>query len=216
MKYLAAIAVVLGCLVLARMETVADAGHSDPVCPRATRAIQNYFALAKRDTTRVADAVAAANAASAAFDQCADSYRTKGDAERAHYAAVGSAQYRFTAGRLLHLDGYVDQARDALNATIAEVADTIAWGTPEAPSAYREVAITVRDEAEGELGQLPDASPVPGPTVAAQSPASVATDPAQTPMPVSSPIPAESPTDAPPPDASTPPSSPPAASPSPT
>ena len=168
MKYLAAIGVVLGSLLVARAATIADAGHSDPVCPSASHAVATYFALAKLDTTRVADAVAAANAAATAFDRCADTYRTKGDAERSHYAEVGSAQYRFTAGRLLHLDGYVDKARDALNATIAEVADTIAWGTPEAPSVYREAAITVRDEAEGELGQLAlvAATPVDSPTPA--------------------------------------------------
>ena len=164
MKYLAATAVVLISLSIAPAKTVADAGHSDPVCPNATHAIQTYLELAKIDTTRVADAVAAANAASDAFDRCADKYRSSGDAERSHYAAVGSAQYRFTAGRLLHLDGYFDQARDALKGAIAEVADTIAWGTPEAPSAYHDTAISVRDEAQGDLDQIADASPSPSPT----------------------------------------------------
>ncbi len=141
-------------LLVTPLATVAKGEPSDPACPSADRAIQNYARLAEQDTTRVADAVAAADTVSAAFDSCGESYRTAGDAERAHYASVGSARFRFTAGRLLHLSGDVDRAREMLDAAIAAVADTNAWGTPQEPSRYQAAAIAVREAAKDELARL--------------------------------------------------------------
>jgi hypothetical protein len=149
----------LATFLFPRVETIAKGEPSDPTCPSADRAIQTYARLAKRDTTRVADAIAAADSASAAFDSCGDTYRAAGDDERAHYASVGSAQYRLTAGRLLHLTGDIDRAREKLSAAIAGVADTIAWGTPQEPSRYQAAAIAVRDAAQDELAKLTNASP---------------------------------------------------------
>jgi hypothetical protein len=182
MKYLAASAVMLMSLLVAGTETSADAGHTDPVCPTTAHAVQTYADLARSETTRVADVIAAANAASAAFDRCAAKYRAAGDAERAHYAAVGSAQYLFVAGRLLHLDGAIDQARDALTAAIAEVADTIAWGTPQAPSAYQVAAIAVRDAAQDELAKVV-ALATPAPTASASASATDSPTPEASPSP---------------------------------
>jgi hypothetical protein len=162
-KYFAVTALMLASLLIPRAETFAKGEPSDPACPNADRAIQTYARLAKRETTRVADAIAAADTASAAFDMCGENYRTAGDEERAHYAAVGSAQYRFTEGRLLHLSGDLDRAREMLNAAIAGVADTIAWGTPQEPSRYQAAAIAVRDAAAGELAKLASASPTQSP-----------------------------------------------------
>ncbi len=157
-KYLALTILVLGSLLAPRLEAAAKGEQSDPACPNADRAIRTYARLAKQESTRVADAIEAAGAASAAFERCGETYRAAGDSERAHYAAVGSAQYLFTAGRLLHFSGDLHGAREALDAAIAEVADTIAWGTPDAPSAYQAAAITLRDEAEDELAEIGDVS----------------------------------------------------------
>ncbi len=154
MKYFAVTAFMIASLLVTPIATVAKSEPSDPACPGADRAIQTYARLAEHDTTPVADAIAAADTASAALATCGENYRTVGDEERAHYASVGSAQYRFTEGRLLHLSGDVDRAREMLGAAIAAVADTIAWGTPQEPSRYQAAAIAVREAARDELAQL--------------------------------------------------------------
>ncbi len=154
MKYFAVTAFMIASLLATPIATVAKGEPSDSMCPSADRAIQTYARLAENDRTPVADAIAAADTASAALAACGENYRTVGDVERAHYASLGSAQFRFTEGRLLHLSGDVDRAREMLGAAIAAVADTNTWGTPQEPSRYQAAAIAVREAAKDELTRL--------------------------------------------------------------
>lgn len=125
----------------------ADPAYYDPVCPTASAAVQTYVTLVKNDKTLVSDAVAAAMSVTTAYDKCGDRFRSAGDVEHLHYASVGAAQYRFAAGRLLRLDDRYDEARIAFQAAIDEVGDTIAWGTTNAPSQYKDSAVEIRSAA---------------------------------------------------------------------
>lgn len=158
-KHFVACAVLLGYSTAMPAAAYADVSYFDPVCPSASAPVQSYLALVRVETTRIVDAVAAANVAAAAYDRCGERYRSAGDAEHVHYASVDAAQYRFAAGHLLRLDGQFEAARTSLSAAIAGVGDTIVWGRASAPSDYKAAAVTVRDAAQAELAKLAAPSP---------------------------------------------------------
>jgi len=161
--------------------------YSDKICPGATVDVRAFDEVIANSGSLVDDAIGAAQKVIAAYDLCAQEKLQVLQVEPMHYAQVRAAQYRFKIGQFQRLSDRPEVAREALQASLAGVKDTIDWRSPgqsvynngksggqgssrnsmKSSSTYRDAAIDVRDQTLAEMKLLP---PLGGPAQASPAP----------------------------------------------
>jgi|GEM_PF-940026 len=137
----------LGAVMTAPLPARAQSKFSDLICPNATEPVREFEMQRRAQPPVVDHLISAAKKAIDAYDRCASTKLTEGEAtvglpnqttqysndsgfERQHYANLRAAQYYMSIGRLHRLLERFDLARSSYRSALELAKKTVDWQSP--------------------------------------------------------------------------------------